>query len=203
MRKNIALFFSILFHPVLMPIAGMAILLFTGSYVSLIPIAARKMIMLLFASGTLLLPLIMIPVIRLRSDRDFMIQKQIERTLPLAMTFVFYLLTYTLFLKVPVYGFMHDYMLGIVVSVLLALIANLRFKISLHMIGMGGLTAFLLIIALERKIFLFYWLMAAILASGIVGTSRLYLKTHTPAEIYFGFFLGGLAMCLGMLLSFS
>ena len=198
MLKKTALAFTVLLHPLFMPLAGILILLFSGSYVALLPLAARKLIILLFVSGTLLLPALMIPLAYFRGD--VLLQKQNERNIPLTLTLIFYLLTYFLFRKVPVYGFMHSFMLGTLVSVFMALVINLRWKISLHMIGLGGLTAFLLMITLTRQINLFPWLLLSVLASGIAGTSRLYLEAHSPAQIYSGFILGSLSMAASMFL---
>jgi hypothetical protein len=198
MLKKTALFISVLFHPLFMPLAGMAILLFTGSYVSLLPLPAKKMILLLFATGTLLLPAIMIPLAYFRNELKM--QKQDERTLPLILTFTFYILTYFLFLKIPVFSFMHNFMLGALFAVFLALIINLQWKISLHMIGLGGLTAFLLIIILTKQVNVYSWLLLSILASGLAGTARLYLNSHSPAQIYTGYFIGCISMTVCMLL---
>jgi len=175
-----------------MPLVGISILLFTGSYVSLLPLAAKKMILLLFASGTLILPAFLMPLTFFGGD--LFSQKQDERTMPLTLTFTFYLITYFLFLKVPVFSFMHSFMLGALFSVFMALLINLRWKISLHMIGLGGLTAFLLIITLTRQINLLPWILASVLASGIAGTSRLYLNSHSPSQIYAGYFVGVASM---------
>ncbi len=147
---------------------------------------------MLFASGTLLLPALMIPMINYRGD--LFMQNQNNRNIPLALTFIFYLLTYILFLKVPVYRFMHNYMLGALVAVLIALIINYRWKISIHMIGLGGITAFLFLIAVTRQINVLPWLLVSILASGIAGTARLYLDSHSPAQVYTGYFVGFLTM---------
>lgn len=114
--------------------------------------------------------------------------------MPLVFTFIFYLITYVLFLKVPVYSFMHSYMLAGVVSVFSAMLINLRWNISLHMIGLGALTAFLLMVALTKQIDLYPWLLVSILASGIAGTSRLYLGSHSQAQVYGGYLLGAVIM---------
>jgi len=147
---------------------------------------------MLFASGTLLLPALMIPLVNLRGD--LFMQNQNNRNIPLVLTFIFYLLTYVLFLKVPVYKFIHNYMLGALLTVLIALIINTRWKISIHMIGLGGITCFLLLIAVTRQINVLPWLLVSILASGIAGTARLYLDSHTPAQVYVGYFVGFLTM---------
>jgi hypothetical protein len=196
MFKKTAHIVSFLLHPFLMPVAGMAILLFTGSYMPFLPLAARKMIIILFATGTLLLPAVMMPLTLMR--RDLLLQKKDDRTYPLVLTFIFYLLTYFLFARIPVYGFMHAFMLGAVISVFLALMINLKWKISLHMIGLGGLSAFLLMITMTQKINLLPWFIISVFASGIAGTARLYLNSHSPSQVYTGFFAGFLSMTFSL-----
>jgi len=198
MLKKTSLFFSILFHPLFMPLSGIVILLFSGSYISLLPLEARKLIILLFATGTLLLPALMIPLTYLR--KDILLQKQTERVLPLMLTLIFYTMTYVLFLKVPVYRFMHNFMLASLLSVFTALVINFRWKISLHMIGLGGMTAFLLIVTMTRQVNLYPWILVSIFVSGIVGTARLYLDSHSPAQIYAGYITGIIIMsvCLSL-----
>jgi hypothetical protein len=202
MSKKIALGFSILLHPLLMPTIGMAILLFSGSYISNIPLTAKKLLILLVSSGTFLLPALMLPLIYMRGMiTDIQMTEKRQRTIPLAITLIFYLLTFFLFMRIPVYRFMHSFILGSVISVFITLVISHRWKISIHMVGLGGLSAFLLVISLLLKINLFPYFMITILASGIAGSSRLYLQIHTAEEVYSGYFIGGLVM-MGCLLFF-
>ncbi len=196
MLKKTAHLVSFLLHPFFMPVAGMAILLFTGSNLAFLPLQARKMILLLFAAGTLALPAVVLPLTSMR--HDLLLQKKDDRNLPLVLTFVFYLLTYFIFLKVPVYGFMHAFLLGAVAAVFVALVVNLRWKISLHMVGLGGLSAFLLILTMTQKINLLPWFIVAVLASGLAGTARLYLGSHSQSQIYAGYFAGLVSMFVCM-----
>jgi hypothetical protein len=202
MNKKIALGFSILFHPLLMPTIGIAILLFSGSYISTIPLSAKKLLILLFSSGTFLLPALMMSLFYMQGTiTDIQMAGKRQRITPLAITLIFYLLTFFLFLRIPVYRFMHSFMLSSVLAVIIILIVNYRWKISIHMVGLGGLSAFLLAISLIHGINLLPFLMIAILASGIVGTSRLYLQVHTTGEVYSGYLVGALVM-VGCLLLF-
>ena len=201
MTRKIALGFSILLHPLLMPTTGIAIILFSGSYLSNFPPEAKKLLILLFTSGTLLLPLLMIPIFYMRGIiTDFQMLEKKQRIAPLTISLIFYLLTFFLFLRVPVYRFMHSFMLGSALLVFLTLLINNYWKISIHMIGLGGLSSFLFVISVQQNINLFPYLILTTLASGIAGTSRLYLQVHTPAEVYSGYLLGGLVMmgCLAI-----
>lgn len=58
------------------------------------------------------------------------------------------------------------------------------------MAGLGGLTALIMVISIKLQVNLMALLIITILASGIVATSRLILKAHTPVEVYSGFILG-------------
>lgn len=202
MSRKIAWGFSILFHPLLMPTLGIAILLFSGSFISNIPPTAKKLLILLFGSGTLLLPALMIPLIYMRGMiTNIQLNEKNQRITPLAITLIFYLLTFFLFLRIPVYRFMHSFMLASVLSVFITLLITYRWKISIHMVGLGGLSAFLLVISVLQSLNLFTFLLMTILASGIAGTSRIYLQVHTAKEVFTGYLVGGIVMT-GCLLLF-
>jgi membrane-associated phospholipid phosphatase len=60
----------------------------------------------------------------------------------------------------------------------------------MHMVALGGLIALILYISFYLKVNLSFYLILAVLASGITGTARLLLNAHTPGEVYSGFILG-------------
>jgi len=96
------------------------------------------------------------------------------------------------------------YLLGCTFVILIAEIITAFWRISLHTIGMGGLLGFFLEMMLHMQgttIFtiLFPFL---VIAAGLVGSARLYLQAHTPAQVYVGYVVGflatgGVAMLLG------
>ncbi len=191
MLKKAATLFSFLFHPLLMPTLGIVILLFTGNYADFIPVEARRMLIILAAIGTFALPALMIPVFILRgSVNSVYMSERRERLFPLAVTFVFYLLTFLLFLRIPVYRFIHAFMLGSLLTVTVSLAVTPWWKISTHMIGLGGMTALILYTSFFMEINLLPAFTAAILAAGITAASRVYLDAHDQAQVYGGYFAG-------------
>lgn len=83
------------------------------------------------------------------------------------------------------------------VSVCIGLVTliTLFWKISAHAVGVGGLLGFLLGIVYQfAAVELFYPTLVCLLAAGLLLTARLYLNTHTPAQVGAGFLLG-LAIC--------
>ena len=63
-------------------------------------------------------------------------------------------------------------------------------KVSLHGGGMGIMTGFLIAYAAEMKEFELWVILAAIVASGMVMSARIYLGKHTLLEVVVGWFTG-------------
>lgn len=158
------------------------------------------MLIILTAIGTLILPALMIPLFLLQGKVSNMeLDERKERLFPLALTFIFYLLTFILFLRIPVFKLIHSFMLGTSLSVLAGFLISLKWKISTHMIGLGGIAALVLILSFKLDIYLLYPLIGILVATGLTGSSRLYLKAHSELQVYTGFFTG-LVLVLGSLL---
>ena len=191
MLKKSAQFFSVILHPILMPLIGISLLLFTGSFISFVPPQTKKLILLIFFTGTLLLPLIMLILLWFRGIISNMkLDERSERVFPYAMTFIFYLFTYFLLLRIPVYYIMRSFMLGGLVSLLILMALNFKWKISAHMTGIGGIAALILGISLRLYINLLPVFILTLLLAGILAASRLLLNAHKPVEVYVGFLLG-------------
>ena len=69
-------------------------------------------------------------------------------------------------------------------------ILSFKWKISAHTVGIGGLIGALIAISFRLNVNLEYYIIAAIIVSGIVGYSRLKLKTHEQYQIYIGWLTG-------------
>ena len=126
-------------------------------------------------------------------------EDQSERNWPLLQTAVVYAFAfYTLKTKsVPV--FIPLFILGAIGSMVHAMVINLRWKISLHMIGIGGfcggLSALFILTQEGNPIYL----AVAFVLAGILGTARLLLNAHNALQILAGFALG-FAIELGLLM---
>ena len=115
-----------------------------------------------------------------------------ERTYPFLFTGLMYVLFYFFSgdlsdFKAPVV--VNIFILGAVISILLAGVISLSWKISAHMIGVGGLCGMFFVLNVWSSI-LFNHLITSILLAGSVGFARLYLKAHTPMQVLLGFLLG-------------
>jgi hypothetical protein len=79
------------------------------------------------------------------------------------------------------------------------LLFSIRLKSSLHLVSMGSSVGFFLIISNLYSLNLIPIIMVLILLSGLLASSRLNLKAHTPKELFLGFTLG----FLGQIVVFS
>ena len=70
------------------------------------------------------------------------------------------------------------------------MLVNIFWKISAHMVGIGGLLGIMITISSRLQINLHYLLIALVLIAGLVAFSRLKLNEHNSAQIYCGFLLG-------------
>jgi len=201
MSRKIAFTLSVLLHPLIIPSAGILMLLNSGTYLSNIPFSAKKVLILICCMGTFVLPALMIPVIHFRGIiSGIHLVNRGERTTPLAITLIFYILTYYLFLQIPVYRIINGFMLGCVLCLFVSLLLSYRWKISIHMVGLGGLTALQLVLSFIHDMNLYSFLVSTILASGLAGSSRLFLEAHSPAEVYSGYFIGIILMSISLLI---
>lgn len=85
---------------------------------------------------------------------------------------------------------------GFISSFLVFLLVMLRFKASLHMIGITSLFVFIVMLSSYLEIEATYTLAYLIMCMGFVASSRLYMKAHTPIELIVGMIIGGLPQIL-------
>lgn len=81
---------------------------------------------------------------------------------------------------------------GFISSFLVFVSVMLRFKASLHMIGITSLFVFTVMLTSYLEIDATYTLAYLIMCVGFVASSRLYMKAHTPIELFIGMLIGGL-----------
>ena len=92
--------------------------------------------------------------------------------------------------------------LGATIALFIAFFINLFTKISIHTVGLGGFLAMIIII-ISRSYGAEFLFIFGILACGLVGTARLLLGAHNPADIYGGYFVGFLSQFVALNYIFS
>jgi len=190
--KIIAKIISTLFHPLLMPVIGLMIIFNTDSYINYaIPIELKKAVLLLVGTSTFIIPLLISLLLlnrKLISSLEMETQK--ERVIPYAFTIIFYVFTLYMLKQAPIPPIIFNFVIGATLSVIIAFIINIKWKISAHMIGVGGLVGALICISIMLEIYITPYIIFGLLIAGLVGSSRLILKAHTQLQVYVGFVVG-------------
>jgi membrane-associated phospholipid phosphatase len=84
--------------------------------------------------------------------------------------------------------------LGGAIGISLCMAINTKWKISIHMLGMGSIVGLLVGLTMRYQSALLPIILSIIIVSGLVGYARLRLDAHTPGQVYAGFALGVLVM---------
>jgi hypothetical protein len=192
--KGLALFFSILFHPLLMASYG-CLLLFFGIrhsvYDFMTPFETKWRISLIVFLFSCMFPVLNIAILyKLRRIPSLTLSNQHDRTFPYIMTSLFYFGLFYLLKDINIWSSIKLFILGGGIGIMLTALINLKYKISAHMVGLGGLLGVLVSLSYLIKFDMTLFYMIVILVGGMVAMSRLYLKEHEPSQIYTGFLLG-------------
>lgn len=193
MKKILARILSILFHPVLMPLIGLLILFNSNSIYQYLSLPAKKVILIIVALGTIVLPLTFVPFyVFQKIIRNIKMETKKERLIPFFVTFILYVFCYYLLIRLhaPEIKTIINYILVGAVSTLILFALSFKWKISAHMTGIGALLGSLIAFSFILKINLEYYIILSILVSGLLGFARLTLESHKPFEIYTGWLLG-------------
>lgn len=191
MQKFISKIFSILFHPLLLPTLGVLILFNSGSYIDFLPFNAKKIVLLIVFVSTFVLPLTFVPFYLFQNIISTIhMDSHKERLIPFFMSFCLYLFCYYLLYRIGSPEIINRLILAGATSILALFLISIKWKISAHMTGLGGLTGALIALSFLLKVNLQYYIIGSVLISGLVAFSRLSLQAHSPKQIYVGWFVG-------------
>lgn len=182
-------------HPLLLPFVGTILLFQTGFYRQL-PLSYKMYVVGLVFFTTALLPALAILFLRKRgvvTDLDVSIRSQ--RIIPYVIFVVSYLVTVLLLIRVALPWTVVKLYLGSLVSIFIASLITLRWKISAHTMAYGCLTASAFVVCLEQRINPLWFFVVLLLLAGLQATSRVYLKAHSLAQTGGGFALGLACVC--------
>jgi hypothetical protein len=173
---------------------GCALLLFgihNTVYDYLTPFQTKWRITLIVFIFSFLFPVLNILVLyRLRRIPSITLSEQRQRTFPYLITSLFYFGLFYLLNDINIWSSIKLCIAGGGLAILLTALCNLKFKISAHMVGIGGLLGVLVSVSYMLRFDMTRYYMLVILLAGIVGFARLRLGEHKPSQIYTGFFLG-------------
>lgn len=191
-----------MFHPLLMVTYGVAIAL-TFTYLAIYP-----PVMKWFLLGGAFLSTAVIPgvfiflMVKNGAAVDLELSDRRERVVPylIITTSIMVCLFYMYKMKVP-FWFL-SLLIGACIALMLALFINFYWKISAHMLAVGGLLGGIMGVARIHLMNPYWAFIIVVVIAGLVGTSRIFLKRHTPMQVYAGFSLGFICTFVASFLSY-
>jgi hypothetical protein len=152
---------------------------------------SRNYVLLLIGLCTAALPALSVAVlVRMGNIDSLHIEERKQRNWPLLQTVFIYFVVFYLLKDKPVPAFIVFFLLGAIAAMIVALLINLRWKISLHGIGAGGLCGGLSVLYMRTGEGPLWILMLFFILAGALGSARLQLRAHQPAEVAAGL-IGG------------
>lgn len=202
--RIIAQLVSWLFMPLLMPIYGLLIVMYSPSYGEYsgdienlygINSEMKMAILRIFGVLTVLAPAVSFYLLKRAGYIETIeMESKDERQAPIVVMMLYCLLLYfTLMYVAPkdqVSHFIFSLPLSGALVTLAFLFWNKRSKISIHGAGAGILVGFVLAYNLSQTEFNPFWLNISVILSGIVMSMRLYLGKHTLEQVVIGWVLG-------------
>ena len=183
-------FISTILHPIVLPTLGVFL------YFVFVSQSFEKRLQLIVLGLVFVLTYV-VPVLLLLFlknfgfIKDFQVSTIKERRFPVIfMIFLLYFLGNTI-IQIPTIRNLGILFYGTSLSLTcIYVLFSVKLKSSLHLVSMGNMIGFFLIMTNINSLSMLPIIILLILLSGILASSRLYLKAHTPVELLIGFFLG-------------
>jgi hypothetical protein len=179
-----------IFTPFFIPIiAFLALFIFT--YLWIMPIEYKLIILGIVASFTIFLPILLIflffkvsgmPVTDLRQRK--------HRFIPYILAIISFAFCSLMMYRLSIPWYMNGIILTSILIMIVFLLINLKWKISAHTGGMGAIIGGIVSLASVFNYNPVMPLCTLILIAGLVGSSRIILGRHTLNEVMSGFTVG-------------
>ena len=197
---GVANFLSTVLSPLLMPTYGVFLVLWV-SVLCLLPYGTRVVVLLICMGITCIMPLIFLSVLRhFKLVKDLHVNQREQRFIPYLFTTLCYGVAayYLYYCHSPQWFVM--FMVGSALTVLLMALISLKWKISAHMAGIGGIVALVYQLHVQGlNAFDLMWLLClTIIVAGALGSARLALRRHDLWQVLAGVVVGFLTVSLTM-----
>lgn len=190
-RPILARIISIVLHPVFMVTYTVALIyMYTDFRFLFADQFIRFMIPVVFISC--IVPLTGIYFLRLTGViKSFDMKNKAERFMPFFILLLSYCLLFYYFWQAKLYiWFLAVLLIPAILLVIYGIISSF-WKISAHMIGIGGLIGSILSMCYYVKgLNLYILFIILFILAGCLGVSRLIMNKNTPAQVYTGFLIG-------------
>lgn len=181
---------SLIFTPFYLPLVGLLILFFF-SYLSLLPIVYKLIVVGIVYFFTILMPTILIHLYRRCQGWSLIdLGRKERRMVPYVISIACYLLCTYIMESMHIPHFMGSILIAALIIQIVCALINVWWKISTHTAAIGGVTGALFAFG---ELFNFNpvgWLCVVFILSGLLGTSRIILRQHSLPQVLAGYAIG-------------
>lgn len=187
--NKLATFVSAISHPIFLPF-WMFVILMTSGIVKTSFIRVDVCLAIIFLVTVSMPMLILLFLKKIKIIKSLTMERRDDRFIPLLLMIASLYITIRFFKDINMLAIYNFYLTCNATLCVIVFWINMYWKISMHGIGWGAYSATLLILTtISAEIFLTHFILS-IIASGIICTARLYLKSHNEPQVYAGFIVG-------------
>ena len=179
-----------LLTPFYLPVMGI-LAIFFFSYLSMFPWQFKVSLVVMVYLFTVFIPTVLIHLYRQYQGWTLLQLGQKERRMvPYAISILCYFSCFYLMNLLHLPHLITSILIVALVIQMLCAVMNVWWQISTHTAAIGGVLGALLAFSFMLNFNSVWWLCLVVIASGIVGSSRIILRQHTLTQVTAGFFLG-------------
>jgi len=184
---------SYIFHPLWMPVYIFFIAITVDPYLyAFFPRALISLFVIVLGINVIAPGLSMLFMWKRGLIVDLELSNRNERIVPYALVLMYYSISYFMLQRteLPIPLPIYSMFIGVIVSLAIAVVVNLVWKISVHGIGVGGLIGTFLALFHLHDYSIPLLLCGFILIASLVGFARIFMGKHTLNQVYAGTLLG-------------
>jgi len=188
--KKILPFFSYFFHPLFIPLLGTIFYVLLDNRHFTLPQCLILFLQIIII--TVLLPVVFFFLLRTVGKVDSVMLSDIsQRKIPLLLQLMLFVVLIEKGITYERFTSLYFFFVGGIISTLLAfLLLFLKFKASIHMIGISSLTVFIISLSIVNEINTINTVAFFVIMNGFVASSRLVMQAHSNKELLIGFLCG-------------
>ncbi|NPA45919.1 MAG: hypothetical protein GXO24_01755 [Chlorobi bacterium] len=188
---------SLIFHPIFVPFYAVLLFFYISPYYFY---DFGKILRLIFIQAILIPIMVVYLLYQLKILQSFFLRTVKARMYLSLFLAVIYFVLYRSVSGVASLDEIGVLFLGIAYALLISALANaFGIKISLHLVALGGWTAFLLQWSWVHRFPLLDILAPVVLLTGLVAAARYYLKAHGLGELLLGWLTGMVGILLAVM----
>ncbi len=187
------------FTPFMVPTLTL-LLLFFCTYLYILPMVYKLVVLGLVFCFTALMPMLVIYLFQKANGWGIKeLGHRKKRFIPYMLTILSYVTCLIAMHRMHLPRYMSGTIVAALFCMVLCTLLNFRWKVSTHVAGSGMLIGGLLAYSLLFNFNPIWYLCITILLAGILGTARIIVKQHTLFEVFAGFMTGMFCGVIGIL----